>query len=115
MPSFSGVLLPTQAASIQCSLTNPLCVRFNFVSPPEPVSIGKSIRLRRLNKAHLVALTAAASFKGAFACAFTSAKSLPRKRPYSSSDKLFFSSLCLRQAHTRLLTRFDPPPDRGTT
>src|SRR5215475_4824252 len=115
MPSFSGVLLPTQAASIQCSLTNPLCVRLNFVCPPDPVSIGNSILLRRLNKAHLVALTAAASFKGAFACAFTCAKLLPLKRPYSSSDKSFFSSLCLRQAHARLLTRFDPPRERDTT
>src|SRR5215475_12885799 len=111
MSSFSGVLFPTQAASIQCALGKPLRVRLNFVNPPEPVSIGSPILLSRFNSAHLVALTAA-SFNGAFACAFTWLKSLPRNRPYSSSDKLFFSSLCLRQAQTRLLTRFDPPRDR---
>src|SRR5215475_12004098 len=113
MSSFSGVFFPTQAASIQCSLGKPLRVRLNFVNPPEPVSIGSPILLSRLNNSHLVVLTAAASFSGAFACAFTWLKSLPRKRPYSSSDKLFFSSLCLRQAQTRLLTRFDPPRDQG--
>src|SRR5262245_58209691 len=33
--TFSGVLLPTHAASIQCALGKPLCVRLNFVNPPE--------------------------------------------------------------------------------
>src|SRR5262249_50765887 len=113
MSSFSGVSLPTQAASIQCAFGNPLSLRLNFVSPPEPVPIGASLHLSRLKSAHRVALTAAASFNGAFAHAFTWAKSLPRMRPYSSSDRLFFSSLCLRQAQTRLLTRFEPPRDLG--
>src|SRR5262247_3623351 len=105
---------PTQAASIQCAFGKPLRVRLNFVNPPELVSIGSPRPLSRLNSAHLVVLTAAASFNGAFARAFTWLKSLPRRRPYSSGDILFFSSLCLRQAQTRLLTRFDPPRDRGT-
>src|SRR5262249_4383549 len=108
-------LWPTHAASIQCALGKPLCARLNFVNPPEPVSTTRPMPLRRSKSAHLVALTAAPSFKGAFACAFTSAESLPRTHSYSSCDNSFFASLCLRQSHTRLLTRFEPPPDRGTT
>src|SRR5215467_521209 len=104
---FSGVLFPTHAASIQCALGKPLCARLNFVNPPEPVSIGNPMPLRRLRSAHLVVLTAAASFSGFFACASTSGK------PYSAAVRSPFSWLCLWQAIVRLETRFDPPLDRG--
>src|SRR3954468_14573858 len=63
----SGVLLPTQAASIQGSLASALLTRLNFVSPPDPHSTGKPRSLRRVNNVHRVAFTAAASFNGAFA------------------------------------------------
>src|SRR5579859_6374856 len=62
-----GVLLPTQAASIQCAFGSSLCVRLNLVRPPEPHSMGRLSSLRRSYKAHLVVLTAAASLRGALA------------------------------------------------
>src|SRR5260370_2695129 len=64
-----GALLPTQAASIQCAFGSPLCVRLNLVRPPEPHSMGRPSCLRRSYRAHLVVLTAAASLRGALACA----------------------------------------------
>src|SRR5215475_6917410 len=39
--STAGVLLPTQAASIQCAFGKPLTVRLYFVKPPDPHSNGK--------------------------------------------------------------------------
>src|ERR1051326_4183108 len=36
----SGVLRPTQAASIQCAFGKPRCVRLYFVKPPDPLSSG---------------------------------------------------------------------------
>src|SRR5215475_2862008 len=39
--SIAGVLLPTQAASIQCCFGKLLCVRWYFVKPPDPHSSGK--------------------------------------------------------------------------
>src|SRR5579859_3121199 len=65
--SGSGVESPTQAASHQWVLSNSRTVRLNFVSPPEPHSTGNPNVLSRPNKAHLVALTAAASLSGALA------------------------------------------------
>src|SRR5262245_19228278 len=109
---FSGVLLPTHAASIQCVLGKARFVRLNLVRPPVPVSIGRSSAFKRLKSAHLAALTAAASFNGALAWALIGEKSTPRNLEYSSSDMAPFSSLCFRQAQTRLLTRFDPPRAR---
>src|SRR5260370_13166232 len=65
----SGVLLPTQAASIQWVLDSSLVLRLYFVSPPEPHSIGNPRTSNLLNNSQRVALTADASLSGAFACA----------------------------------------------
>src|SRR5712691_10591691 len=43
--SVSGVLLPTQAASVQCALGNPRWTRLYLVNPPLPHSIGSPIVL----------------------------------------------------------------------
>src|SRR5215467_3612871 len=99
--------------STQCVFGSPRFVLLNLVRPPDPVSIGRSRAFKRLKSAHLVALTAAASFKGAFAWPLIGEKSTPRSFEYSSSDMAPFSSLCFRQAQTRLLARFDPPRERG--
>src|SRR5262245_60291107 len=45
--SLAGVLLPTQAASIQCCFGKPRCVRLYFVSPPDPLSSGEPSCLSR--------------------------------------------------------------------
>src|SRR6266851_7804419 len=67
--SCSGVLLPTQAASIQWALGKLRMVRLYFVNPPLPHSTDNPQAPRRSNKAHRVLLTAAASERGALACA----------------------------------------------
>jgi hypothetical protein len=43
--STSGVLLPTHAASNQCVFERSRVVRLNFVNPPDPHSMGKSVAL----------------------------------------------------------------------
>src|SRR5712692_5416480 len=109
----SGVLVPTQAASSQCVLGSPRCVRLYLVSPPEPHSTGKPNAWSLSYKAKLVAFTAAASLSGAFAC---------------ESRRVSRSGLCLRNsrlsrapffvlqgshARHKLLIRLLPPLARG--
>src|SRR5256885_2003447 len=112
--SCSGVDFPTQAASIQCVFGNSRVVRLYLVSPPEPHSIGNPRTSNLRNSSHLVALTAAASFSGAFAWAkiffkrsgFFLRKSLISLVPL---DVLHFS-----QARQRFDIRLVPPLARGT-
>ncbi len=68
----SGVLAPTQRASSQWVLGSPRWTRFHLVRPPLAVSTGSANASSRWCRARRVLLTAAASFEGALACAWTS-------------------------------------------
>src|SRR2546423_2104240 len=105
----SGVLLPTQAASIQCILGSSRIVRLYLVRPPEPCSIGNPRPRNRKYSSLRVALTAAVSFKGAFACA----RIFLRRSGFFFRKSLIslvpLALLHLSQARQRLLMRFVPP------
>ena len=60
---------PTQATSSQWVLGSSNRVRLNLVNPPEPATTGNPASFRRLNNAHRVQFTAAASLRGRLACA----------------------------------------------
>jgi len=67
MQRLSGVLAPTQAASVQCALGRCNRVRLYFVRPPVPTSTGRANARKRRKIAQRVAFTAAASPSGRLA------------------------------------------------
>ena len=111
--NFSGVLLPTFAASPQWLLSIPLVTRLNLVRPPVPVSTGNLICCNLLYNSHRVVLTAAASFKGALAWdkSFLTRSGWALKK--SCRGWLPFLWLQSWQARVKLLTLSDPPLDLG--
>src|ERR1019366_5833455 len=113
--STTGVPVPTHAASRQWAFSRLRVIRLYFVTPPLPHSTDKPNALRPSKSFHLVALTAAASFNGALACArmrFNTAGFFLRNTTISCVP---LAVLHFSQASVRLLIRSLPPFARGTT
>ena len=108
-----GVLLPTQAASIQCVLSSPCVTRLNLVTPALPHSSGSPKACKRWCSSHLTVLTAVASLRVPLA----SARRRLSTRGLSLRNSLIsFVPLAMlqgSQASVRLLTRAVPPLARG--
>src|SRR5205807_7983949 len=110
----SGVLMPTQTASIQCVLGSSRVLRLNLVSPPEPHSIGKPKTCNCLNNSQRVVFTAAASRNGAFDWERSFFR---RSGFFLRKSRISFVPLAMLHfphARQRLLIRFDPSLARDT-
>src|SRR5690554_1328957 len=103
--------------------------RLYLVRPPLATATGKPVALRVLNSTQRVALTALASRSGCLSWRCTRASRASADRPLvlsrffrpllvakkSVSAQRSFSLLHAWQARVRLLTRLEPPCERGTT
>src|SRR5258706_15979991 len=113
LSSCSGVLSPTQAASLQWSFGSPRMVLFHLVRPPDPHSTGKPNALSCSKSNQRVLLTAAASLSGALICARMRCNT---SGCFAKNTRMSWIPLAVlqgSQARQRLLTRSVPPVARG--
>jgi len=110
----SGVLLPTQAVSIQSVFGSSLVVRLYLVSPPEPHSLGNPRACNFSKRAQRVVFTAAASLKGALVCAkiFVSRSGFAARKSLISFVPL--AMLHFSQARQRFEILLEPPLALGS-
>src|SRR5437660_1652866 len=105
----SGVLAPTHAASSQCVFGRLRVTRLNLVLPPVPHSTGMPNCVRRSYNAHRVALTADASFNGAFAWAIMRLSTSGFFAKNTLISWVPLARLHVWHASVRLLRRLVPP------